>query len=77
MAASLLTDGASDLAVRGAGGKAGPDPDDFERSVGVLVHDMGTAPGFAARFVNVHTGSHRGAGVAAGRRTTASPRGVP
>jgi deoxyribonuclease-4 len=50
---------------------AGPDPDDFERSVGVLVHDMGTAPGFAARFVNVHAGSHRGAGVAAGTRRVA------
>ena len=45
---------------------AGPDPDYFDRSIDVLVHDLGTAPGFAARYVNVHTGSHRGAGVAAG-----------
>ena len=45
---------------------AGPDEGFFERSVGVLVNDLRSAPGFAARFVNVHTGSHRGAGVAAG-----------
>ena len=50
---------------------AGPDPDFFERSVGVLVHDLGTAPGFAARFVNVHTGSHRGSGLAAGTQRVA------
>jgi deoxyribonuclease-4 len=45
---------------------AGPDPDFFERSVDVLTHELQTAPGFAARFVNVHTGSHRDAGVDAG-----------
>jgi deoxyribonuclease-4 len=45
---------------------AGPDPDFFERSVAVLTNDIRSAPGFSARFVNVHTGSHRGAGVAAG-----------
>jgi len=45
---------------------AGPDPDFFERSVGVLTHDLQLAPGFAADYVNVHTGSHRGAGVAVG-----------
>lgn len=45
---------------------AGPDEDFFERSVNVLVNDLRSAPGFAASFVNVHTGSHRGAGVAAG-----------
>jgi deoxyribonuclease-4 len=45
---------------------AGPDPDFFERSVGVLAHDLQSAPGFAAAFVNMHTGSHRGEGVAAG-----------
>jgi deoxyribonuclease IV len=50
---------------------AGPAGEDFERSVGVLVHDLGTAPGFAARYVNVHTGSHRGAGVAAGTQRVA------
>jgi deoxyribonuclease-4 len=45
---------------------AGPDEDFFERSVNVLVNDLRSAPGFAASFVNVHTGSHRGAGVATG-----------
>lgn len=44
---------------------AGPDAF-FERSVEVLINDLRSAPGFAASFVNVHTGSHRGAGVAAG-----------
>jgi deoxyribonuclease-4 len=50
---------------------AGPDEGFFERSVGVLVNDMQTAPGFAARFVNVHTGSHRGAGTAYGTERVA------
>ncbi len=45
---------------------AGPDDGFFERSVEVLTNDLRSAPGFAASFVNVHTGSHRGAGVAAG-----------
>jgi deoxyribonuclease-4 len=45
---------------------AGADPGFVERSVEVLTHDLRSAPGFAARFVNVHTGSHRGAGVVAG-----------
>jgi len=45
---------------------AGPDPDFFERSIDVLTSELQAAPGFAARFVNVHTGSHRDAGVAAG-----------
>lgn len=45
---------------------AGPDPDFFERSVGVLIQDLRSAAGFSARYVNVHTGSHRDAGVEAG-----------
>jgi deoxyribonuclease-4 len=45
---------------------AGPDDGFFERSVDVLINDLRSAPGFAASFVNVHTGSHRGTGVAAG-----------
>ncbi len=45
---------------------AGPDDGFFGRSVDVLTTDLRSAPGFAATFVNVHTGSHRGAGVAAG-----------
>jgi deoxyribonuclease-4 len=45
---------------------AGPDPDLFERSLGVLSRELGVAPAYGARFVNVHVGSHRGAGVEAG-----------
>lgn len=45
---------------------AGPDDGFFERSIDVLINDLRSAPGFAANFVNVHTGSHRGTGVAAG-----------
>jgi deoxyribonuclease-4 len=45
---------------------AGPDPDFFERSIDVLTSELQAAPGFSARFVNVHTGSHRDAGVPAG-----------
>jgi deoxyribonuclease-4 len=45
---------------------AGWQADFFERSVGVLAHDFESAPGFGARYVNVHAGSHRGAGPAAG-----------
>ncbi len=45
---------------------AGPDDDLFERSLGVLAREIGVAPAYGARFVNVHVGSHRGAGPAAG-----------
>jgi deoxyribonuclease-4 len=45
---------------------AGPDPDFFDRSVEVLSRELQMAPGFGATFVNVHTGSHRDAGVRAG-----------
>jgi deoxyribonuclease-4 len=45
---------------------AGSDEDFFGRSVSVLASDLRAAPGFAGRFVNVHAGSHRGAGVTAG-----------
>jgi deoxyribonuclease-4 len=45
---------------------AGVDEDFFSRSVTVLASDLRAAPGFGGRFVNVHIGSHRGAGVAAG-----------
>src|SRR3954451_10463384 len=45
---------------------AGPEEVFFGRSVGLLVSELRTAPGFLGRFVNVHIGSHRGAGVAAG-----------
>jgi deoxyribonuclease IV len=45
---------------------AGPDPVFFERSVDLLTHELRTAPTFAARFVNVHIGSHRDTGIHAG-----------
>ncbi len=45
---------------------AGLHDDFFQRSVDVLINDLRSAPGFAANYVNVHTGSHGGAGVAAG-----------
>lgn len=51
---------------------AGPDEDFYERSVAILVHDIRAAPGFGARFVNIHTGSHRGIGVEAGTRRIAA-----
>jgi deoxyribonuclease-4 len=45
---------------------AGPERDFFERSVEVLASDLNAAPGFGASFVNVHTGSHRDAGIDVG-----------
>ncbi|HEV8402725.1 MAG TPA: deoxyribonuclease IV [Candidatus Limnocylindrales bacterium] len=50
---------------------AGPEEDSFGRSVGVLASDLRAAPGFLARYVNVHIGSHRGAGVAFGTKRLA------
>jgi deoxyribonuclease-4 len=41
---------------------AGPDETFFSRSVTVLSHDLRAAPGFAARFFNIHIGSHLGTG---------------
>ncbi|MFL5717108.1 MAG: deoxyribonuclease IV [Chloroflexota bacterium] len=45
---------------------AGTDETSFERSVDLLVSELQAAPGYLARFVNVHVGSHLGAGVVAG-----------
>ncbi len=45
---------------------AGPDEGFHSASIGVLANELRVAPGFRARFVNVHVGSHRGAGVEAG-----------
>ena len=45
---------------------AGPDAALFERSLGVLSRELAVAPAYGARFVNVHIGSHRGAGVESG-----------
>jgi deoxyribonuclease-4 len=45
---------------------AGPDPTFFARSIAVLAHDLRAAPGFGARFFNLHIGSHLGSGVDVG-----------
>jgi len=45
---------------------AGPEPDVFARSVDLLEAELQVAPGFRGRYVNVHVGSHRETGVAAG-----------
>jgi len=42
---------------------AGPDDDLHERSVELLAHEIAVAPDFGASYVNVHVGSHKGAGV--------------
>ena len=47
---------------------AGPDEVLFGRSVGLMRNELEHAPDFGARFVNVHVGSHRGAGVEVGIR---------
>jgi deoxyribonuclease-4 len=41
---------------------AGPEEELYRRSVELLASELAVAPGFSARFVNVHIGSHRGAG---------------
>jgi deoxyribonuclease-4 len=45
---------------------AGPDPSNRERSIAVLASELAAAEAFGARFLNVHVGSHRGAGIEAG-----------
>ena len=45
---------------------AGPPGPNRERSIEVLASELVTAPGFGATLVNVHVGSHGGAGVEAG-----------
>ena len=45
---------------------AGADDLLFRRSIELLTAELHAAPGFRARFVNVHVGSHRGSGVATG-----------
>jgi deoxyribonuclease-4 len=51
---------------------ASPDANDHRRSVEVLVNELRVAHAYGARFVNVHVGSHRGEGPAAGIRQVAS-----
>lgn len=45
---------------------AGPDDDFYERSVALLASELSVAPAYGATFVNVHIGSHKGSGLAAG-----------
>lgn len=45
---------------------AGPDDELFARSVEMIRHELVHAPELGARYVNVHVGSHRGAGIEAG-----------
>jgi deoxyribonuclease-4 len=45
---------------------AGPDDGLFAKSVAMVRHEIEHAHEFGARFVNIHTGSHRGSGVEAG-----------
>ena len=42
---------------------AGPDEMFHVKSVDMLQHELTVAPSFGARFVNVHTGSHKGSGL--------------
>jgi deoxyribonuclease IV len=45
---------------------AGPEDDFRERSIEVLTSELRVAPSFGARYVNVHIGSHKKAGIEAG-----------
>jgi deoxyribonuclease-4 len=45
---------------------ASPEEPTFERSVAALANELRVAAAYGARFVNVHIGSHRGAGIEAG-----------
>jgi deoxyribonuclease-4 len=51
---------------------AGPDEDFHEKSVHMLAHELLTAESYGAAFVNVHIGSHRGTGAAAGAERVAT-----
>ena len=45
---------------------ATPDPEVFARSVDLLANELRVADAYGASFLNMHVGSHRGAGVDAG-----------
>lgn len=55
---------------------AGPEEELYRRSVDLLASELTVAPGFAARFVNIHVGSHRGAGRETGIRRLAEGIGL-
>ncbi len=50
---------------------AGPEPEFWQRSVDVLAAELRMASRYGARYVNMHVGSHRGAGFEVGRRRLA------
>ena len=41
-------------------------PDVRARSIDLLAHELGVAPTFGARYLNIHLGSHLGNGIDAG-----------
>lgn len=55
---------------------AGPEADFWQRSVAVLAAELRMARHYGASFVNMHVGSHRGAGFEAGRRRLAEGVGA-
>lgn len=55
---------------------AGPDDVLFGRSVEMVRHELEHAPEYGARFVNIHVGSHRGAGRETGIRRLAEGLGL-
>ncbi len=50
---------------------AGPDPTFFANTIEILATELRGAPSFGASLVNVHLGSHRDTGLAAGIRRVA------
>jgi deoxyribonuclease-4 len=67
--ARLAEHGIAPLAVHAAYliNLAGPEPDFWERSIGVLAAELRMGANYGAACVNVHIGSHRGSGLEAGR----------
>jgi deoxyribonuclease-4 len=49
----------------------GPDEATYRRSIELLGRELSASPGYGARYVNVHIGSHRGTGVEEGVRRLA------
>ena len=70
---SLDRHGIGPVAIHGAYliNLAGPERDFSTKSRAVLEAELSAAPGYGARFVNVHTGSHRDTTAAAGIRRVA------
>ncbi len=51
---------------------ASPDPEFFDRSVRTIAHELEVAGAYGALYLNVHIGSHRGAGHDAGTERLAN-----